>query len=214
MRAFLFSFAVLCLGWTAGCSSLSLTSPRSQAVPEQLVPGTILRTNTGEDVKTFTILNATTGRFHDYFGNRGIFTFQYAKTAPKKAEINTTWKTSNGNSGQSQVYLRFRTAAKGYFKARETLSDGRKARIYGRFTLRPPQQEIEFPSMDELPTITPPTPGAPVPIATPKPSGNMFSNLFGKPAPTPTPTPAATPTPRPRSTPLPTPTPVRPRFPR
>lgn len=165
--------------------------------PDRIIPGSVLRANTGSDVKTFHFESSRSGRFSDYYGNRGAFTGHYEKINKTEALLTSNWTTSLGKKGQSSVEMLFTTGSRGYFIATETTADGEKTVIKGRFSIKPPIADSE----EVAGTVTPaagPLPPLPTSAAIPSPT----------PLGLPSPTPVATPTPRP------TPTPVTPGYPR
>lgn len=189
MRAFarfLLPLAVVWLGGFSGCSSLDslklpsflrpssstqVISRSSLTAPDKLLSGMTLKVNTGSDVKTFNIEEASHGKFYDYYGNKGTFTYRYQKTGSGSGQINTMWKTSAGLSGESDVHLTFTTSSKGTLSAVEKMSDGREVAIRGRFTLRQPAPNAEEGSgVRSTPPAAVPVHVAPTPSPTPRPT--------------------------------------------
>jgi hypothetical protein len=177
-----FSFSRLLLvgsmGLFAGCFTIDRPTTVANSV-DRFAPGTTLLANTGYDVKTFYFLDGKSGRYSDYFGTLGKFTYNYEKTGPTTGKISTTWKSDVGATGTSDAELSFSSATQGHFTAQEISNDDTRT-VKGRFTIKPPGAPVEAPA------ITPPSkPSTPAPdVATPLPVAPAA------PAATPAPTPA------------------------
>ncbi len=100
--------------------------------------GGSLLANTGSDVKTFYFIDSHGGRFNDYYGTLGKFTYTYQKTGPATARFKTTWSSDAGNKGESTAELTFTSAYQGNFVATESMNNGTKKTVRGRFTVKSP----------------------------------------------------------------------------
>ena len=177
---FQFSFSRLLLvgsmGLFAGCFTVDRPTSVAKSV-DRFEPGTTLLANTGYDVKTFYFLDGKTGRYNDYYGTLGKFTYNYEKTGPTTGKISTTWKSDAGATGTSDAELSFSSSSQGHFVAQEIADDDTKT-VKGRFTIKAPGAPVEAPAVTppskpitRAPDVSTPLPDAPAaPAATPAPT--------------------------------------------
>ena len=176
---FRFSFSRLLLvgsmGLFAGCFTIDRPTTVARSV-DRFAPGTTLLANTGYDVKTFYFVDRKSGRYSDYYGTLGKFTYKYEKTGPTTGKISTTWKSDSGATGTSDADLNFNSAYQGHFSAQE-ITDEETRNVNGRFTIKLPGAPVEAPAVNPpsrpsvpAPDVSAPLPDAPVaPTPTPAP---------------------------------------------